>query len=288
MTQSGIPVPSGFVILAATFDQFLEKTDTTNQIEEILKYVDPKISESVEDASRKIQALISNASMPQDITLEIESGFKDLNAEYVAVRSSATAEDSASAAWAGQLESFLNTTESDMLQNVKQCWASLFTPRAIFYRFENKLDRQKISVAVVVQKMIQSEVSGISFSVHPVTQDRNQLIIEACFGLGEAIVSGSITPDSYIVQKEPLQILDKTVILQKRNIVRGANGDNAWINIPEEQGKKQKLTEGQILELATIIVRIEEHYGFPCDVEWALEKGVFHILQSRPITTLTG
>jgi len=205
----------------------------------------------------------------------------------VAVRSSATAEDSSSAAWAGQLDSFLNTTEKTLLANVQKCWASLFTPRAIFYRFEKGLHNNKISVAVVIQKMIESEVSGIAFSVHPVTQDHNQLIIEAGYGLGEAIVSGQITPDSYVIEKNPRRIIDRNVSTQERGIYRKPKeGGNEWQNIPQDKGKKQKLTDGQILELSELILKIENHYGTPQDIEWAYENNKFYITQSRPITTL--
>jgi phosphohistidine swiveling domain-containing protein len=201
MTQAGIPVPPGFVILADSFEQFLKETDLNVEIDSILHTVNHQEMHTVEHASEKIQQLILEAKMPEDIASEIESEFTKLGAEFVAVRSSATAEDGAKNAWAGQLDSFLNTNEETLLENVKKCWASLFTPRAVFYRFEKGLHDQKISVAVVIQKMVASEKSGIAFSVHPVTEDRNQLIIEAGFGLGEAIVSGQITPDSYVVEK---------------------------------------------------------------------------------------
>ena len=170
----------------------------------------------------------------------------------MAVRSSATAEDSASAAWAGQLESYLNTTEETLLESVKKCWASLFTPRAIFYRFEKELHKQKISVAVVVQKMVESEVSGIAFSVHPVTENRNQLIIEAGLGLGEAIVSGQITPDSYVVEKEPRRIIDKNIEVQKRGLYRSGENGNEWREISKERGEKQVLSDEEILKLSNM------------------------------------
>lgn len=201
MTQAGIPVPPGFVILADSFEQFLRETDLNVEIDSILEGVKHEEMHTVENASEKIQSLILGAKMPDDIASEVKKYFTELGAQYVAVRSSATAEDSASAAWAGQLDSFLNTSEATLLENVQRCWASLFTPRAIFYRFEKGLHDTKISVAVVVQKMVASESSGIAFSVHPVTEDHNQLIIEAGWGLGEAIVSGAITPDSYVVEK---------------------------------------------------------------------------------------
>ncbi len=188
MTQAGIPVPPGFVILSASFEKFLEETDLTVEIDAILATVKHEQMHTVEHASERIQKLILEAAMPEDIKGEVMNAFSVLNTEFVAVRSSATAEDSASAAWAGQLDTYLNTTKEMLLEKVQECWASLFTPRAIFYRFEKGLQTDKISVAVVVQKMVNSDAAGIAFSVHPVTDDRNQLIIEAGFGLGEAVV----------------------------------------------------------------------------------------------------
>jgi len=172
------------------------------------------------------------------------------------------------------------------LENVRKCWASLFTPRAIFYRFEKKLHGQKISVAVVVQKMIKSETSGIAFSVHPITQDKNQLIIEAGFGLGEAIVSGQITPDSYVVDKNSWLILDKNINEQKKLLVRSEQGGNKWETLSERKGKEQVLSDIEIIELSKLILKIEGHFSFPVDVEWAKETEKFYVLQSRPITTL--
>lgn len=286
MTQAGISVPPGFVILATAFEKFLVETDLNVEIDSALESVDHKEMHTVEGASEKIKALILQADIPKNIKLEIKRLFKNLNSKYVAVRSSATAEDSASAAWAGQLDSFLNTTENDLLENVKRCWASLFTPRAIFYRFEKRLHKHKISVAVVVQRMVESEMSGIAFSVHPVTEDQNQMIIEAGFGLGEAIVSGQITPDSYIVKKEPRNIIDLNVEKQERGLFRSTHGGNEWQEINEPKASSQVLTQEQILELANTITRIESHYGFPCDIEWAFADKKFYIVQSRPITTL--
>lgn len=286
MLNAGIPVPDGFVVLSTTFDEFLHKSDLAQEINAVLESVDHKTISSVESASEKIQELIKHASMPEDIKAEIESQFSLLNSEFVAVRSSATAEDGADHAWAGQLESYLNTTQDTLLEKVQHCWASLFTPRAIFYRFEKGLDATKISVAVVVQKMVNSEKSGIAFSVHPVTEDRNQIIIEAGFGLGEAIVSGSVTPDSYVISKQPREIIDINVNHQNRALYRKIEGGNEWKDLGDV-GKEQVLNQQEILNLTEIILTIENHYGFPCDIEWAYEGGKFYIVQSRPITTLS-
>lgn len=286
MTRADIPVPPGFVVLSSAFEKFLEETDLSIEIDTILGSVKHKEIHTVENASEKIHDLILNAEIPKEIVDEIQKFFKILDTKYVAVRSSATAEDSANAAWAGQLESYLNTTEDNLLKNVKKCWASLFTPRAIYYRFDKKLHKQKISVAVVIQKMIQSEMSGIAFSVHPVTQDRNQIIIEAGFGLGEAIVSGAITPDSYVIEKDSQKILDKNINTQTRALVR-SNAENVWVDLPKEKGEQQVLTDEEIIDLAELIKRIESHYAFPVDIEWARENEQFYVVQSRPITTLS-
>lgn len=286
MTNAGVSIPPGFIILSDAFEKFLEKNDLDIEIDSILRTVDLSKMHTIENASEKIHALIIGANFPNDLAEEIQINFKELNSRFVAVRSSATAEDSSLSSWAGQLESYLNTPEKHLLKNIKKCWASLFTPRAIFYRFENRLNKQKISVAVVVQKMINSEISGIAFSVHPITQDNDQLIIEAGFGLGEAMVSGQITPDSYVVEKKEALILDINVFKQKKMIIKKINGGNEWVAVPSEKQKVQKLSGRQIIALAKIIVDIEKHYNFPCDIEWAMENSIFYITQSRPITTL--
>ena len=345
MLNNKIPVPSGFVILAGAFDRFLEETDLTQEIEAQLKKVNYDDINSVDRASNVIRDLISDAKMPGELAEQIIKEYYKLNSKFqitnnkftpldnfisngaritnsksqipnnffVAVRSSATAEDSSIASWAGELESYLNTTEKILLENVKKCWSSLFTPRAIFYRKEKNLLDANVSVAVVIQEMIESEISGITFTVHPVMQDRNQMIIEAGWGLGEAIVSGAITPDSYIVNKskvclersrmiksqkhvlseaegskaiEEFEILDINIAEQKKQIVRCLRKGVKWVAVPKSKQEKQKLNGKQIIELSKICVQIEKHYKKPQDIEWAFRDGKFYIVQSRPITTL--
>lgn len=285
MTQAGIPVPPGFVVLASAFDRFLAETDLTQEIEAQLDKVNYEDVASVDRASRVIQDLIHDAKFPEDLEKDIISEFESLGAEFVAVRSSATAEDSSVASWAGELESYLNTTQETLLANVKRCWASLFTPRAIVYRNEKGMRDTHVSVAVVVQKMVQSDVSGISFTVHPVTKDINQMIIEACWGLGEYIVGGIVTPDSYVIDKRDGSLIDVNVAEQEIMLKRGANG-NDEVKVPDDIKDKQKIDGSQISKLAKICTNIEKHYGFPCDIEWGMEAGEFYIVQSRPITTL--
>lgn len=284
LIQTKIPVPKGFVILSTAFERFLQENELDLKIYTILNKVN--ITDyTVNDASRKIRALILSKDIPKDIVKEVLANFIKLNTKFVAVRSSATAEDSANAAWAGQLETYLNTTKKKLLENIKKCWASLFTPSAISYRFKQKLEKRKISVAVVVQKMVESEKSGISFSVHPVTRDKNQLIIEASFGLGEAVVSGQITPDRYVVNKKNWHIINISINEQTKGLFKAKSGGNEWCYLGK-RGKKQVLNKKEIIELAKLVIRIEKHYSFPVDVEWAKEKGKFYIIQCRPITTL--
>ena len=307
MTNTGIPVPPGFVVLAPAFDRFLEETDLGVEVEAILKKVNYRDINSVDRASNEIRDLIIKAKMPKDIQKETISAYNQLISKnhgstspalrassprqgrrdngYVAVRSSATAEDSKVASWAGELETYLNSTDKNLLQNVKKCWASLYTPRAIFYRHEKKMLKTRVSVAVVVQQMVQSEISGITFTVHPVTEDRDQMLIEAGFGLGEAIVSGSITPDSYVIDKKNNKILDVNIAEQTKMIIKKGAGTEE-VSVKPVMRIRQKLSGRQILELAKICQRVEAHYKFPCDIEWAYARGKFYIVQSRPITTL--
>jgi pyruvate,water dikinase len=286
MTKAKMPIPPGFVLLASAFDRFLEETDLMQELEAALASVNYQDINSVDRSSATIRSLIKQAKMPKDLEQDIVKAFKELGSTFVAVRSSATAEDSSDASWAGELETYLNTTEKTLLENVKLCWSSLFTPRAIFYRHEKDLVKTRVSVAVVVQSMIDSEISGITFTVHPVTQDRNQMIIEAGYGLGEAIVSGSITPDSYVINKQNFSLIDINIANQEKEIVKCLRKGVKWKNIPVKMQDKQKLSGKEIVELAKICVNIEKHYKFPCDIEWAQAKGKFYITQSRPITTL--
>lgn len=285
MMQNCLPVPTGFVVLASAFELFIETSNLAAEIESNLHRADPADMHSIVVASEVIRSLIENTSMPIELEHQIIATYDSMELGLCAVRSSATAEDSADASWAGELESFLNVRKAELLAKVKNCWSSLFTPRAIYYRLENKLCDAKVSVAVVVQQMIQAEVSGIAFTVHPVTEDQNQILIEAGLGLGETIVSGKITPDSYVVNKKTFEIEEINIGHQLTRIVGTPQG-NIEEKVPKSLGVKQKLTGREIIMLGEIVLLIEKHYGFPCDIEWALSGGKIFIVQSRPITTL--
>jgi len=290
MTRAGIPVPPGFVVLASAFEDFIKENHLDVEIDAQLKKVNVKKVSSVEKVSKFLRSIIARKSVPKEIQKQILSDFDKLGAKYVAVRSSATAEDSKVASWAGELETYLGIEKKDVIEAVRKCWSSLFTPRAIFYRIEKKLHGKLVSVAVVIQKMIESEVAGVAFTVHPVTRDKNQMILEGSWGLGESVVSGKVTPDTYVVEKpktknQKLTILDINVNAQTTSIARIGRTTKER-TVPKSKAGKQCLNNKQIIELAKICKKIEDHYGFPCDIEWALEKGKFYITQSRPITTL--
>lgn len=265
LAKAGFLVPPGFVITAKAFEKFLKNNNLNSKINSLLYSVNKEEKNSIENASEKIQALILKTEIPPALKTEIYKYFKMLKSKYIAIRSSATVEDLRQASWAGQLDTFLNTSEKNLFENIKKCWASLFNHRAIFYKIEKGFDDKKISIAVIVQKMIKSEISGVIFSLNPVNQNKNQIIIESGIGLGEAIVSGKITPNSYIIEKNDWRILDRNIIQNKKN---------------------QKLSDREIIKLAKIAFKVEKHFGFSVDIEWAKEKNKFYIIQSRPITTI--
>jgi pyruvate,water dikinase len=209
--------------------------------------------------------------------------FSELQAGFVAVRSSAVNEDGMDAAWAGQLDTFLNTTQETLLHNIQQCWQSAHSTRAQAYAKQKSLTTGP--VAVLVQKMVQSDVSGVAFSTHPVLNDGSSMVIEAGLGLGEAIVSGIITPDTYIVNKDSGQIIQKHVANQTTRLVKDVGGNTVWQNTPKS-GASQKLSDAHIMELSGIVHKLEVFFGHPVDVEWALHDNTLYVLQSRPITTL--
>ncbi len=288
MRRAKIPVPPGFVVLANAFSRYLEETDLSVELDAMLDKLGKTVSDisSVERQSRKMRSLIDKYPVPADIEKEIITVFKKLKAKYVAVRSSATVEDSKAASWAGELETYLFVTEKDVVEMVKKCWSSLYTPRALFYRFEKKLHKQMIRVGVVVQKMVNSKVSGIAFTTHPVTRDPNHMIIEAGWGLGESIVSGQITPDAYVVDKEDNSLIDVNINKQEMMIVPVGSKGVKKTAVRKSDQEKQKLTGPKIIELVKILRNIEAYYQHPQDIEWAYDGKKFYIVQTRPITTL--
>ncbi|MDI6716052.1 MAG: phosphoenolpyruvate synthase [Actinomycetota bacterium] len=289
MTRAGMPVPPGFIITSRAYFSFLDISGLAPQIKQLLANLDYNDNQALGRVSNAIKHLIISAEIPMDMAKEIKAAYRRLSGPediYVAVRSSATAEDLPKASFAGQQVTLLNVKGEDaVVDAVRRVWASLFEARAIFYRHERGFDHFKIGIAVPVQKMVESEKSGVMFTVEPLTNDREKIEIEAIFGLGEAIVTGQVTPDIYLVRKSDLQIVDKRISSQPWKIEL-KEGRNQHVEIPQDRRSMQKLTDEEILGLARYGIILEEHYNFPQDAEWAIEGGNIYLVQTRPITTL--
>jgi pyruvate,water dikinase len=291
MTNAGIPVPPGFIVTANAYFDFLKKAALTDKIRVLLDPLDIHDSKQLQEIAVKIQQLITEAEMPPETARGIEQAYNKMGKGLVAVRSSATAEDLPEASFAGQQATFLNVQgEKEVVKAVQGCWASLFGARAIFYRQEQGFDHFKVGIAVPVQRMVQSESSGVMFTIEPTTSNRSKITIEAVLGLGEMIVSGDVTPDHYTVNKDDMKILEKEIKRQEWKLVKrkGIAGktDNIKVSLTLEEQGQQKITDSDILFLAKIGKQLEEHYQFPQDIEWAKEKGEIFIVQTRPVTTI--
>jgi len=287
LTKAGIPVPAGFCVTAQSYYYFLDSTGIRKKLTALLKGLDENDNKKLNHVSRQIKELIVKSKMPEDLVKEIKEAYHRLGGFPVAVRSSATAEDLPDASFAGQQTTYLNvTTPEDVVSSVKKCFASLFEARAIYYRVVQKYDHLKVGLSVPVQNMVHSDVAGILFTVDPVEQNPDHIVIEAGYGLGEATVLGEINPDRYLIDKKTMSIMSKEINQQSWQIVyNGGHGDK-HLAVPKSLQKRQKIEDDQILELAKIGLKIEEHYGRPQDTEWAIEDGKIFFVQSRPITTL--
>ena len=291
MTQAGFPVPNGFAITTVAYDLFLKENDLVNKIYCLLKTLDVNDPSQLNQAETKIQKMILSGKMPQEVVHDIISSYKKLSGTFkhalVAVRTSATAEDMPGSSFAGMGWTSLNIKgEANVINEVRACWASLFTGRSIYYRVENKIPHEKVKISVAVQKMVESEVSGVMFSIDPVNNDKDRIIIESVWGLGEMIVQGSVVPDTYVVQKGTFAILSKEISDQKTRLVRMKSGENKEVEVPDRIRAIQKITDKEIVELAKLSFKLHTHYYFPQDSEWAKEKGKLYIVQTRPVTTV--
>ncbi|MFH1710961.1 MAG: phosphoenolpyruvate synthase [Nanoarchaeota archaeon] len=298
-----ISVPPGFVVTAQAYDHFIKGANLNDKIKILLGKIDYENTKKLDEITKEIRELIVEAPMPPEIEEEISDAYETLSAEkskemkadhllkkssenvFVAVRSSATTEDLAEASFAGQQETFLNVHGNEsLLTSIKKCFASLFTPRATYYRNKKGFKYEQASLAVVVQKMVNSDKSGVIFSKDP-SQNREDVIIEAVFGLGEGIVSGQITPDRYIVSRKG-KIIEKEVTEKKIAIIKNSEGKQETIKLKPEISKKQVLKDHEVTRLADIGLKLESHYGKPQDIEFAIENDEIYIVQTRPITTL--
>lgn len=293
LTQAGIPVPPGFVVTSATYQKFIEETGIFDEIMEILNVLDVNQNRELQEAARKIKKIVIGARMPDDIRRIIIEAYNALchrignDDVFVAIRSSATAEDLPEASFAGQQDTYLNIQgNDDVLKYVQKCWASLFGARAIFYREENNFDHDKVYIAVVVQEMVNADKAGVMFTVHPSTGEE-KILIEAAWGLGEAVVSGTVTPDTYWVEKETGKIEEHQVSEKNIMFVRDPDqGKTVKLPVSDDLKNKQVLNDDELSRLTELGINIHNHYQFPQDTEWAIEGDRIFMLQSRPVTTL--
>jgi pyruvate,water dikinase len=301
-----VPVPPGFVITAQAYDYFIENSGLKERIKNLLEKINYEDTQLLNDVTEKIRNYIVEAKMPKDMEEEIVEAYENLGASdlsevqgsaldilhnaqepiFVAVRSSATTEDLAEASFAGQQDSFLNVKGNQQLITfIKKCFASLFTSRATYYRNKQGFKDVQASLAVVIQKMVDSTKSGVIFSKDPNYKNDN-IIMEAVWGLGEGIVSGTITPDKYVINRETMEITDIKVSDKKIAMTRDSSGGKTTIKLREEKSKQQVLTKNEVMRLSELALQLEEHYKKPQDMEFAIEGEDIYIVQTRPITTI--
>jgi pyruvate,water dikinase len=293
MVRAGFPVPPGFVVTVDAYRHFYQESGIADEVAARLSRLNADDPLQLRDASDALQALVRRSKMPDDVRRAIVQAYKTLSQrqgvgqESVAVRSSATVEDTAQFSFAGMFQSFLNVRGADeLIRRVKDCWASAFGARVLFYRVKQGVSGEEL-IAVIVQKMVNSEKSGVLFTVDPATNDPNTLVIEGAWGLGEVVVGGQITPDRYEVNKESLTLVRKAIGRKQFMLVRDeATGETIRVDLPEEKATAQVLTEEEVRALADLGKRDEAHYGAPQDAEWAVEKGSIYMVQTRAVTTL--
>lgn len=294
LTAAGFPVPPGFVVTVAAYRRFAEAGRLTDEIARRMHGLDVEDTQRLEEVSASLRDLIRHAPIPGDVRASIINAYNELAVDsgtptpFVAVRSSGTAEDSASFSFAGMFQSFLDVRgEEALLDAVRGCWASGFTSRVVYYRARNHLETNPL-VAVVVQRMVESDKSGVVFTADPTSGDRDRIVIEAAPGLGEVVVGGQVAPDRHVIDKATLEVLETRLGKKSFMLVRDpqAGGTHRVEITGDPRESDQTLTTEEIRAIADLAVRIERHYGTPQDIEFAIERGRLYLTQTRPITTL--
>jgi pyruvate,water dikinase len=303
MISAGIPVPPGFAVTAYAYAKFLEEMRIAEKIYKIIEetITDVNNPKQYEVASKKIRELIEGLSVPKEIAAAVKAAYKELCKKlgmkevFVAVRSSATAEDLPDASFAGQQETFLNIKgPEDLVDKLVKCWSSLFTPRAIFYRNEKGFAHEKVLISVGVQKMVNSRAAGVIFTINPVTGNTAELVIEGNYGLGETVVSGAVNPDDFVVDKETLKIKERRISRKTIQYVRDPRtGETVHLAVPDDKQKEPCVSDEEVLRLSELAMRIERHYGKAMDIEWAIDQDLpfpssLFAVQARPETVWSG
>lgn len=297
MLRAGIRVPTGFATTTDSYLCFITRAGIKDEIFEILSDVSIDDEESLDETSAKIQALIGSAPIPDDIQDAIKEGYSCLCEKCcmetipVAVRSSATAEDLPTASFAGQHETYLWVQGADqVIESIRRCWGSLYTPRAISYRVRNNCPHNKAHMSVGIQKMVNSRTAGVMFTLNPVNGDYSKIVIEGSWGLGESVVSGCVTPDRFVLDKVMFNILEKSI--GDKSLEYTINSESKQIlkrKIDPEKQRRQCLSDEEVILLAEVGKAIEKFFGYPQDIEWAFEKDTappenLFMLQTRPET----
>ena len=282
LVSAGVPVPPGFVVTSEAYKRFIESSGLRAKIEKLLEALDVNNTAELERVSNEIRRLIMDTPMPEDIEEAIRKAYRELSERIgvrdplVAVRSSAVAEDLPEASFAGQQDTYLNVKgEDNVVDRVKACWASVFTPRAIFYRTQMGIDHFRAYMAVVVQKMVNARSAGVMFTLHPATGDRSVVVIESAWGLGEAVAGGKVTPDEFVVDKKTLEIIEKRINPKHIMITYDPeSGQNIVVELPKEKALEPSLSDEEAKELAKYGIMIENHYNHPMDIEWAIDRDI--------------
>jgi pyruvate, water dikinase len=298
MINAGLPVPNGFAVTAQTYKEFIEKTGIKDKILAQLFGLNVDDTAKLQEVAKQIQKIITDTEIPEEIKEEIIDNYELLGAEkeahdlieakevFVAVRSSATAEDLPEASFAGQQATYLNIKgKNQVITAVRACWASLFTARAIYYRTKNKFEHDKVLISAIIQKMVNSDRAGIMFTINPSTNQEDEIVVEGVYGLGESIVGGEVNPDTYIVDKNTKAIKSTKIKKQEWGLFRNENGENEKQDIPKENQERQVVPDSEVRELARLGKKIEDHYQKPMDIEWAIEGNDILIVQARAVTT---
>ena len=290
MSRAGLTVPEGFIVRSEMFNAFMEANGLWDYVFEKLGTIDFSSDASLIAVSAEIRRRIIDCPVPQDMAEDIVKHYSKIGSgrEPVAVRSSGTAEDLDDASFAGQQETFLFVIgNDDVVKFIKECWASLYNDRAIFYRREKKFDERSISIAVVVQRMVSAQKAGVMFTSNPITNDYNTVVLEAAWGLGEAIVSGIVTPDNLWIDKRTGEVTTEYISEKETMVVRlSERGGTKEEPVPEELREAPVLTDAERNRLVELARKIEDFYKKPEDIEWAIVDGQVYLLQSRPITTM--
>ncbi|MGE5590573.1 MAG: PEP/pyruvate-binding domain-containing protein [Bacillota bacterium] len=286
MVRAGLPVPPGFVLLTSAYRDFVTGNGIQSEIQRLAAAVRPDDADSVEAASTAIRALFDQGTVAPAVVEAVTEAYAQLDGGLVAVRSSATAEDLPGASFAGQQETYLNIEGPEqVLAAVRQCWSSLWTPRAISYRAHQGISPADVSLAVVIQRLVVAEAAGVLFTANPVNGRRDQMVIDGAWGLGEAVVSGQVTPDHWVADGRTGTVLEARIASKEVMTVRRAGGTDI-LPIAEERRSLPVLNDDGVAALVDLGRRVAAHFGVPQDIEWALAGGQFYLVQSRPITSL--